>query len=113
MAFFGLSRAFAFRSGALSIRIYAMETRMERYAKYREQIRHMREEDFPKKGNADNTSSDSVATFAPAEVSEQSAIVSPYGLYLRHRHKMLAVKIVALALVIAAFAVWWILMQGR
>lgn len=90
-----------------------METRRERYAKYREQIRHMREDDFPKKGNASSDSTDLSAAPVPAEVSEQSSVVSPYALYLQHRHKMLAVKIVALVLTIAAFAVWWILMQGR
>ncbi len=90
-----------------------METRKERYSKYREQIRHMREEDFPKKGAAEAAESDSGTTFVPTEVSDQSSVISPYALYLRHRHRMLAVKIVALVLVIAGFAVWWILMQGR
>ena len=95
--------------------MFGMETRKERYSKYREQIRHMREEDFPKGGHVDAEGSTAEASAAhnPAEVSDQSSILSPYDLYLRHRYKMLAVKVVALVLTIAGFVVWWVLMQGR
>ncbi len=113
LPFLVYSRAFTFRSGALSIRMIGMETRRERYAKYREQIRHMREEDFPKGGNAGATSAEASATIGPAEISDQSSAMLPYDLYLRHRYKTLAIKIIALVLTIAAFIVWWVLMQGR
>ena len=91
-----------------------METRRERYSKYREQIRHMREEDFPKGGNPNaESNAEAGASLGSADVSEQSSVISPYGLYLRHRHRMLAFKVVALVLTIAGFVVWWVLMQGR
>ena len=88
-----------------------METRKERYSKYREQIRHMREGEFPKVDNG--------ATSVAAEggdvpsVPNQLGTILPYELYLRHRRKMLVFKVLALALVIAGFVVWWFLMQRR
>ena len=100
--------------------IKAMETRMERYAKYREQIKRMSPDEFtPKKVNKDEMESvkDAVApelSFAydeqPSDTGRNSA---PYSLYLKKRKRWLVVKIIALALAIAGFIVWWFLMQGR
>lgn len=89
----------------------AMETRKERYSKYREQIRHMREGEFPKVDNG----AASVATEGGdvSSVPNQLGTILPYELYLRHRRKMLVFKVLALALAIAGFVVWWFLMQRR
>ncbi len=103
-------RAFAYRWGALSIRIVLMETRKERYAKYREQIRHMRDGEFPKPSSEEGVSN---ASNGGATVSEQSGAMMPYALYLRHRRRMLAFKVFAFVLAVAGFVVWWFLMQGR
>ncbi len=90
-----------------------METRKERYSKYREQIRHMREEDFPKGKRTSHSENASGSQDNAAVVSQQPSSMLPYDLYLNHRHKMVALKIIAFAIAVAAFVVWWILMQGR
>lgn len=87
-----------------------METRKERYAKYREQIRHMRDGEFPKASTGEDVSAASNATVT---VSESSGDMMPYALYLRHRRKMLAFKVLAFVLATSGFVVWWFLMQGR
>ena len=89
----------------------AMETRKERYSKYREQIRHMREGEFPKVDNG--TTSVAAEGGDVPSVPNQLGTILPYELYLRHRRKMLVFKVLALALVIAGFVVWWFLMQRR
>ena len=94
-----------------------VETRKERYSKYREQIRHMREEEFPKAGRVaegESASVEAVASDGGAVLSQsQPSSMLPYELYLHHRYKMLAVKIIAFALTVVGFVVWWLLMQGR
>lgn len=96
-----------------------METRMERYAKYREQIRRMPEDQFAKqqdhKAQADSEEP------SPIEKVEELAGIDqptskpqgPYALYLKGRRRFLALKLVLFVLVLAAFIVWWFLMQGR
>ncbi|MBE6126782.1 MAG: hypothetical protein E7182_02245 [Erysipelotrichaceae bacterium] len=94
-----------------------METRMERYAKYREQIKRMAPEDFaPKKETDAEEAKEHPLDFSYAE-SEQTgdgkANTAPYALYLRRRRRFLVAKIVALIVVIGLFILWWFLMQGR
>ena len=96
-----------------------METRMERYAKYREQIKHMAPEQFVSakdaKAKGDETDEPIVNLSLADEVAnaENKANTGPYSLYLKRRRRFLIVKIVALVLVVVAFIVWWFLLQGR
>ena len=89
-----------------------METRKERYLKYREQIRHMREEDFPKEKTS-STANEGTSQITVGAVSDQLGAILPYQLYLKHRRKLLAIKIVTFVLVAGGFVVWWFLMQRR
>ena len=96
-----------------------METRMERYAKYREQIKHMAPEQFvsaKKVGANQDETEESLANLSLAdEVANAESKVNsgPYSLYLKRRRRFLIAKIVALVLVVVAFVVWWFLLQGR
>lgn len=95
-----------------------METRMERFARYREEIKRMAPERFPtRKESEGEFESAKEATlpqhFSPGDEEGRESKSGPYYLYLRRRKKMFAVKIIALILVVAVFAIWWFLLQGR
>ena len=94
-----------------------METRMERYAKYREQIKRMAPEDFvTKKETDEEDTKENPLDLSYAEreqVGDGKGNSAPYALYLRRRRRFLVAKIVALVVVIGLFIVWWFLMQGR
>ena len=89
-----------------------MESRKERFATYREQIRRMPDASFPTKRSGD---AEDVAvakdTVKPESVAETP--VGPYGLYLQKRRRKTLIKVVVLLAVIVVFVVWWFLLQGR
>lgn len=96
----------------------AMETRMERYAKYRESIKRMAPEEFEtRKGvKKDPEQAESLPDYSyDSAIQEgvENESSGPYSLYLRRRRKWLILKVVCLVLAIAGFLVWWFLMQGR
>ena len=89
-----------------------METRMERYAKYREQIRRMPESDFPRP--ADSSANADDREDAPiGEEEERRGASAPYRLYLNHRRNWFLVKVGLLVVAVGLFILWWFLMQGR
>lgn len=99
-----------------------METRMERFAKYRESIRRMAPEEFAahKVGNKEAEAvneavlPDFSTNFDGGIQSDEGTTTSgPYSLYLKRRKRWLVVKLVCFAVVAAIFVVWWFLMQGR
>ncbi len=93
-----------------------METRMERYAKYREQIRRMAPMDFPSadsRGKARESIDPEFSMPYDDEGFEEVAHNGPYLLYLSRRKRWLVIKIVLLLLAIGGFVLWWFLLQGR
>lgn len=96
-----------------------METRMERYAKYRDQIRRMPPEQFQSKKVAKSdldAAKDAVApelSITDGGNGKTGRNSAPYSLYLKRRKRWLVVKIVALVLAVGAFVLWWFLLQGR
>ena len=97
-----------------------METRMERYAKYRESIKRMAPDQFPpRKSEPINSSSSDNEDFpvptyeSLMEEGKENARTGPYSLYLKRRRRNLAIKLIVLVLVAAGFLVWWFLLQGR
>jgi len=92
----------------------AMETRMERYSKYREQIRRMTPEQFAAL-NSEDGAAPAKSPALPIPFEEEGAGKSgsaPYLLYLSRRKLWFAIKVALLILTIAAFVVWWTIMQG-
>ena len=91
-----------------------METRMERYAKYREEIRRMPPEEFPSSTNEDGTAAAKPSSPIPfEEEGESESSGTPFMIYLSKRKFWFAVKVGLLILVIIAFVIWWVLLQGR
>lgn len=91
---------------------------MERYAKYRESIKHMPEEKFgePSSSSEDISNaikSDSAITFGARLTPLSSKNSVPYRINLRKKRLTILAKLLFLAAVIAAFAVWWYFLQGR
>lgn len=90
---------------------------MERYFKYREQIKRMAPEEFSskkvEKEDADSAKEATLPNFVTTTDDGEKTKSSPYYLYLRKRKRWFVIKLVALGLVVAAFIVWWFLMQGR
>ena len=99
-----------------------METRMERYAKYRESIKRMAPEEFAprKSGMAKPKTTNEIAapefdfSFDPLlENGGEKTNSGPYSLYIKKRKRWLIIKLVCLVVVAGAFVAWWFLMQGR
>ena len=90
---------------------------MERYAKYREQIKRMAPEQFSSKKveqeDVDSAKEATIPSFTSTTDGQSKSKSGPYYLYLRRRKRWFAVKVIALVLVVAAFVVWWFLLQGR
>lgn len=89
---------------------------MERYAKYREQIKRMAPDEFSsKKVEQEDLDSAKEATLPSFSTQEEGTKTKsgPYYLYLQRRKRWFVVKVVCFALVVAAFLVWWFLLQGR
>lgn len=91
---------------------------MERYARYREQIKRMAPEQFAAaKGKSVPTPADSEDFSTPfgdlVASAESRSHSAPYMLYLKRRRRFLVAKFVALGIVVVGFIVWWFLLQGR
>ena len=90
---------------------------MERYFKYREQIKRMAPEEFSskkvEKEDAESAKEATLPNFTTSMDEGGKAKSSPYYLYLRKRKRWFVIKLIALGLVVAGFIVWWFLMQGR
>ena len=105
-----------------------METRKEKYRKYREEIVHMADEFFPSESEkryrisqADEKilttakragNSISFGEMLQGEVEENKS-VSPYVAYRQRKSKALIFKFVALVAVAVALTIWYFLIKGR
>ncbi len=92
---------------------------MERFAKYRDQIRHMPDAKFAKK-NAKVSDGDPLIEGPSPDVDaflgeegDDKRSDGPYALYAKRRRTILLVKLIVVALAVAGFVVWWFLLQGR
>ena len=99
-----------------------METRMERYAKYREQIKRMPSEQFAsyKTNKSDLEAAkeavpavDSLSGGSTSSAPKSKGNSGPYSLYLRKRKRWLLIKLVSFVVVAGIFVLWWFLLQGR
>lgn len=111
-----------------------METRKEKYRKYREEIVHMADEFFPSESEkryrisqADEKilttakragNSISFGEMLQGEVEENDSFnetksVSPYVAYRQRKSKALIFKFVALVAVTVALTIWYFLIKGR
>ena len=111
-----------------------METRKEKYRKYREEIIHMADEFFPSASSkryriseADQKilgtakragSAISFGDMLHSEIESNSDFgsektVSPYDAYLRRKRKALLFKFAALFLAAAGLIVWYFIIRGR
>ena len=93
-----------------------METRTERYTRYRENIKNMAHTDFPQEnGEAamEATPSGSAISIGGNQTAEYAQSVKPYRAYLKRRRRWLIAKLVLAAAVIAGVSVWWVLLLGR
>ncbi len=82
---------------------------MEKYQKYREEIRHMAEESFPQA---------KAKLSAPPQMAglEDDGPVgknSPYYLYAKRLRKRTLILLGAFVLFVVGFIVWFFLLQGR
>ncbi len=84
-----------------------METRMERYRKYRDEIRNMADESFPQ---AKKTPS---FPEQPELDSDPSGKNSPYYLYAKRLRKRTLILLGLFLLCVVGFIVWFFLLQGR
>ena len=88
-----------------------METRKERYAKYREQIATMPDEQFRQ--------SPSPLSSGDEFFSDEGGLPSsngprgPYSAYLRHRRISLWIKLGLFGLAIIGFVLWYFLLIAR
>ena len=87
-----------------------METRMEKYRKFREEIRLMADESFPQSEGRVKTSSPSDAL---SEMSSVDGKNSPYHLYAKRLRKRTLIVLGLFFLALIGFAVWFFLLQGR
>ena len=111
-----------------------METRKEKYRKYREEIIHMADEFFPSASEkryaisaadekilgtarrAGNAISFGDMLHSDVEINDQffsEKTLSPYAAYRERRRKGVILKLIALALVVIGLIVWYFLIQGR
>lgn len=97
-----------------------METRTERYTRYRERIKNMAEMEFPKTKEGKESFSAMEAQLSGSAISVSGESVSnyglgrsPYRLYLRKRRIAFIVKVCVALLIIAGLITWGILLQGR
>ena len=111
-----------------------METRKEKYRKYREEIIHMADEFFPsasKKRYRISAADEKILGTAKRagsaisfgdmlhsglegnDLTSSEKSLSPYAAYCQRRRKSIIFKFVALALVAAALITWYFLIKGR
>ena len=92
---------------------------MERYAKYRAQIKRMAPDQFaskkvtPEDEEAAKESSSMASVISTDDGLVGNGNTGPYSLYLKRRKRLFLIKIILFVVVVAAFVVWWFLLQGR
>ena len=108
---------FPFPKSRYSFRIGGMETRMEKYRKFRDEIRHMADECFPQA--EENPQLKELESRAPgafvqqAIASQSSDKNSPYRLYAKRIRKRNLVLLGFFLAALVGFIVWFLLLQGR
>lgn len=97
-----------------------METRTERYTRYRERIKNMSDMEFPRTQEGRDSFSAMEAKLSGSAISMPGDPVqnyglsnSPYLLYLKKQRKIFVLKVIFALLVIGGLVAWYILMQGR
>ena len=99
-----------------------MESRKERYAKYRQDIRDTAEDApfFHKPAPHDSAAllsaapAESLSPFLPDAISaSESDRVPPYQVYLRHRQTMMLIKTIVFVALVVFFAIWAYLLTRR
>ncbi|HBS02289.1 MAG TPA: hypothetical protein DEA63_00230 [Firmicutes bacterium] len=94
-----------------------METRMEKYRKFRDEIRHMADECFPQA--EENPQLKELGTKAPgafvqqAIASKMSDKTSPYRLYAKRIRRRNLILFGFFVVALVGFIVWFLLLQGR
>ncbi len=82
---------------------------MEKYRKYREEIRHMADESFPQAKAALSNPSPEIGLENEAPIGKNS----PYYLYAKRLRKRTLILLGLFALLLVGFIVWFFLLQGR
>lgn len=99
-----------------------METRKNRYAKYRRDIKAMPDDSSyflrPTREDREALSlaspAENVASFDASEFdSDGKGNTPPYEVYLRHRRIAVIAKLIVLVALVAIFVVWFYLLLGR
>ena len=96
-----------------------METRAERYTRYRERIKNMSEMEFPKTKEGKKSFSEMEARLSGSAISLSGETPNyglnnaPYRIYLKKRRRIFLLKVIVSLLLIAGLVVWYLLMQGR
>ena len=96
-----------------------MESRTERYTRYRESIKNMAQSEFPQnagvsgEGAMNATPSGAAISIAGNQTIEYTQSVTPYRVYLKRRRKIMFVKLFLAALIIGGMAAWWVWFLGR
>ena len=104
---FALAKIFTIQK--INTIIVDMETRMEKYRKYREEIRHMAEESFPQIKAKLSSSPQKMELEDDAPVGKNS----PYYLYAKRLRKRTLILLGVFALFVVGFIVRFFLLQGR
>ena len=97
-----------------------METRTERYTRYRERIKSMSEMEFPKTVESKASFSAMEAELSGSAISINASgtpsyglSTSPYRLYLRRQRVYVVLKVILAILVASGLAVWAVFLFGR
>ena len=97
-----------------------METRSERYTRYRERIKNMSDMEFPRTKESLDSFSAMEAKLSGSAISMPGDSVrsyglnnSPYRLYLRKQRIYTVLKVIVALLAIGGLVAWYLLMQGR
>lgn len=90
---------------------------MEKYRKFRDEIRHMADECFPKAEESQELKE--LASTTPGAYVRQaidapsSAKKSPYRLYAKRIRRRYFIVLAIFLVVLIGFVVWFLLLQGR
>ena len=96
-----------------------METRTERYAKYREEIKRMPDSVKPGASSSKmaevlaSQDSSSAITFGAALTPMSAKNSAPYRINLKRKRIAFVLKALAFLVVVAGFVLWWYFLQGR
>jgi hypothetical protein len=99
-----------FKKHLYSFRISAMETRMEKYKKYREEIALMADESFPQFQGKTSFLNEKDGVMGGDSLPKKC---SPYYLYAKRLRKRPIILLIIFLLFAIGFAVWFNFLQGR